>query len=191
MKKELEKMMITESPFNVEAIDSSEKMKTLKVLHLSGNTHHSMALWSRLANGSDVPVDLAIAASHKEVREVMGDYERIMVSSPSDLKKITYAGFDLEKASVMEIKTRINDRGIHEFHGDRNPVRTSYIEDLDDCAKKIILCFKNISTHDKNRGFEKMIAKFLKGVKRSGLKGEKLYEKTASKIMKKLKWRKT
>jgi hypothetical protein len=347
MKKKLEKVMIPENPFNVEAIDSSEKMKTLKVLHLSGNTHHSMALWSRLSERSDIPVDFAVAASHKEVRNVMGDYDKIIVPSRSDLKKLAYAGFDLEKASIMEIKTSVNDRGIHEFHGERDPVSTSYIEDLDDCTEKIILCFTNISTcdtvrwrrairmalaslpkeylrkvpdiyvyntmmraltetfnpehksldsigeeylntkvwgfsylndpdarnmkivkkrfqrivfaikrhvpgyewappeftifhefghfwfqsqgkiicknneeeieadcdeyalkcyarlmdkypfyitiseHDKNRGFEKMISKLLKGVKKSGLKAEKLYEKTASKIMKDLKWRKT
>jgi hypothetical protein len=345
MKKELEKVMITENPYNVEAIDSSEKTRILKVLHLSGNPHQSMALWSRLANRSDIPVDFAVAASHKEVRNVMGEYDKIIVSSRSDLKKLEDGGFDMEKASVMEIKTRVKDRGIHEFHGERNPVSPSYIKDLDDCTKRIILCFKNISTndkvrwrrairmalaslpkeylrkvpdiyvyntmmraltetfnpehntidsvgedylntkvwgfsylndpnarnmkinkkrfqrivfaikrhvpgyewatpeftifhefghfwfqsqgkiicknnekeieadcdeyalkcyarlmdkypfyitiseHDKNRGFEKMISMFLKGVKTSGLKGEKLYEKTASKIMKKLKWR--
>lgn len=70
-----------------------------------------------------------------------------------------------------------------------------------DCDEYALKCYARlmdrypfyitISEHEKNRGFEKMIAKFLKNVKRSGLKGEKLYEKTASKIMKKLKWRTT
>jgi hypothetical protein len=345
MKKELEKVILTENPFNVDSIEGSEKTRILKVLHLSGNPHESMTLWSRLANRSDIPVDFSVAASHTEVREVMGDYDRIMVSSRSDLKKLADGGFDMEKASIMEIKARVNAREILELQCERNPESPSYIKDLDDGTKKIILCFNNIFTqdkvrwrrairialaslpmehlskgpdiyvyntmmraltdtfnfdsdnidslgeeylkskvwgfsylndssernmsidegrykriilaikryipgyewatpeftifhefghfwlqsqckiicknnekeieadsdeyalkcyarlmdkypfyitiseHEKNRGFEKMITMFLKGVKKTGLKGEKLYEKTASKIMKKLKWR--
>ena len=346
MKKELEEVM-EENPYIVDSEESSEKAKVLRVLHLSENPRHSMSLWSRLANVSDVPVDLAVAASHAEVRDVMDDYDRIMVSSRSDMTDLSDAGISIEKVSFIELKNLGNDRGILELQGERNSSSQLHVKDFGDGTKKIILCFNNISIHDKvkwrrairmtlaslpmehlskvpdiyvyntmmraltdtfnfdsdnidslgeeylkskvwgfsylndssernmsidedrykriilaikryipgyewatpeftifhefghfwlqsqgkiicknnekdveadcdeyalkcyarlmdkypfyitisghekNRGFEKMIAKFLKNVKSSGLKGEKLYEKTALKIMKKLKWRTT
>lgn len=68
----------------------------IKVLHL-GDPRKSMVLWSRMASRYNKPVDFAIAANPGEVKDVIGDYDVVMVCEKSDWNELERIGIDMSK----------------------------------------------------------------------------------------------
>ena len=74
----------------------------MKILHLSGSPKESMVLWSRIASRFNVPVDFAIAANPGEVKDVMEDYDAVMVRDQSDWDELKRIGAEMSNVYIED-----------------------------------------------------------------------------------------